>query len=84
MGRRRKDDDGDPAAEMTFQQAQTALELALAELQASDLDVEDMVRLHRLASRYAARCEEVLTAVEQDVMQWDPERPEEPPVPVQP
>ena len=64
--------------------AQTALELTLAELQAPDLDVEEMAGLYRRASRYADRCEQLLQQVEQQVLQWDPGQPLEPPVPYQP
>ena len=74
----------DIAAELSFREAQTALELSLAELQAPDLDVEEMAGLYRRASRYADRCEQLLQQVEQQVMQWDPGQPLEPPVPYQP
>ncbi|MEB3266708.1 MAG: exodeoxyribonuclease VII small subunit [Cyanobacteriota bacterium] len=84
MAQRRKDDDDDPSMGLTFQQAQTALELALAQLQSSDLAVEQMAALYHQASRLADRCEQVLASVEQEVMQWDPERPDEPPVTFQP
>jgi exodeoxyribonuclease VII small subunit len=77
-------DGGDIACQLSFREAQTALELSLAELQAPDLDVEEMAGLYRRASRYAERCEELLQEVEQEVMQWDPEQPEDPPVPFQP
>ncbi|MFM7312710.1 MAG: exodeoxyribonuclease VII small subunit [Cyanobium sp.] len=71
------------SAQLSFREAQTALELSLAELQSPDLDVEEMAGLYRRASRYAARCEEVLRHVEQEVMQWDPQQPQEPPQPYQ-
>jgi exodeoxyribonuclease VII small subunit len=61
------------ACSLSFREAQTALELCLAQLQSSDLDVEHMAGLYRRAESYAARCEQLLDLVEQDVMQWDPE-----------
>lgn len=67
------------AAGLSFRQAQAALELCLARLQDEDLDVEAMAGLYRRALAYSRRCEAVLLAVEQDVMQWDPERPDAPP-----
>lgn len=77
------DVDDDIAGELSFREAQTALELTLAELQASDLDVEQMAGLYRRASRYADRCEQLLERVEQEVMQWDPGQPEVTPQPYQ-
>jgi exodeoxyribonuclease VII small subunit len=65
-------------------EAQTALELSLAELQAPDLDVEEMAGLYRRACRYAERCAQLLRRVEQEVMQWDPEQPQTAPQPYQP
>ena len=62
-------------------QAQAAFELCLAELQAGDLDVEAMAGLYRRALAYSARCEELLQQVEQEVMQWDAERPDDAPEP---
>lgn len=76
--------DEDIASTLSFRDAQTALELTLAELQAPDLDVEEMAGLYRRASRYADRCEQLLQQVEQQVLQWDPGQPLEPPVPYQP
>ncbi|MEB3169417.1 MAG: exodeoxyribonuclease VII small subunit [Synechococcaceae cyanobacterium] len=73
----------DIAADLNFREAQTALELSLAELQAPELDVEQMAGLYRRASRYADRCEQLLQLVEQEVMQWDPERPQDSPEPYQ-
>lgn len=78
------DDDHDIASELSFREAQTALELSLAELQAPDLDVEQMAGLYRRASRYAERCEQLLQRVQQEVMQWDPGQPENTPQPYQP
>ena len=59
--------------ELSFQEARTALELTLAQLQAETLEVEDMAGLYRRAKAYAKRCEAVLKQVEQDVIQWDDE-----------
>lgn len=70
--------------DLNFRQAQTALELTLAQLQASDLDVEAMTDLYRRALGYADRCEALLQQVEQEVMQWDPAQPEQPPQPFDP
>jgi exodeoxyribonuclease VII small subunit len=68
-----------PPEDLSFRQAQTALELSLAQLQASDLDVEAMADLYRRAQGYADRCEALLQQVEQEVMQWDPAQPDQPP-----
>jgi exodeoxyribonuclease VII small subunit len=76
-------DDGG-AAELNYRQAQTALELTLAELQTHDLDVEAMASLYGRAQAYADRCEALLAQVEQEVMQWDPDHPDQPPQPFQP
>lgn len=74
----------DIASQLSFREAQTALELSLAELQAADLDVEQMAGLYRRANRYAERCEQLLQQVEQEVLQWDPRQPLDPPHPYQP
>lgn len=60
-------------ARLSYQEARTALELALAQLQSSALEVEEMAGLYRRAQAYAERCEAVLQHVEQDVIQWDPQ-----------
>lgn len=60
-------------ARLSYQEARTALELALAQLQSSALEVEEMAGLYRRAQAYAERCEAVLQQVEQDVIQWDPQ-----------
>ena len=57
--------------EMSFNEARTALELAMAKLQSSDLEVEEMASLYRRAEAYAERCRAVLETVEQDVIEWD-------------
>lgn len=59
------------AADLNFNEARTALELVLAELQASDLDVEAMAGLYQRGRVYAQRCETILAAVEQEVLLWD-------------
>jgi exodeoxyribonuclease VII small subunit len=71
--------------DLSFRQAQAALELALAQLQSSDLDVETMAGLYRRAEGYADRCEALLQQVEQEVLQWDPADPSgAPPHPLEP
>jgi exodeoxyribonuclease VII small subunit len=70
--------------DLNFSQAQTALELSLAELQEGDLDVERMMDLYRRAQGYADRCERLLENVEQEVMAWDPAKPDHPPHPYEP
>ena len=74
----------DVAQDLSFREAQTALELCLAQLQDQDLDVESMADLYRRALAYAERCETVLARVEQQVMQWDPGQPELAPTPYAP
>lgn len=68
-------------ADLTFRQAQAALELILSQLQADDLDIEAMVDLHRRAAAYADHCEHLLLQVEQEVMQWNPDEPDAAPSP---
>lgn len=72
------------ASDLSYRQAQTALDLTLAELQTSDLDVEALASLYQRAQAYADRCEALLRQVEQEVMQWDPDHPDQPPQPFQP
>ena len=72
------------AAKLSYRQAQAALELCLAELQGSDLEVEAMADLHRRARSYDDRCEAILQQVEQEVMRWDPEDPDAAPQPLEP
>lgn len=62
------------AAELNYGEAHAALELALAELQSPDLAVEAMTALYARAQAYAARCEQLLEAVEQQVELWDPQQ----------
>ena len=59
------------AADLTYNEAQTALQLTLAALQANDLDVEEMTGLYRRARAYIERCETVLASVEQELLLWD-------------
>lgn len=56
---------------LRYQEARTALELAMAQLQSPDLEVEEMAGLYRRAEAYAERCAAVLGQVEQDVIEWD-------------
>jgi exodeoxyribonuclease VII small subunit len=60
-------------AGLSYHQARTAMDLAIAQLQADDLEVEQMADLYRRALACAERCEQVLAAVEQEVIQLDPE-----------
>lgn len=69
------------ANDLSFSEAQAALELSLAQLQASDLDVETMADLYRRAESYLQRCEHLLAVVEQKVVRWDPESADKPPQP---
>lgn len=64
-------DDQQSAADLSFNEARAALELVLAELQASDLDVEAMAGLYQRGRLYAQRCEAILAEVEQEVLIWD-------------
>ena len=59
------------AADLSFNEARAALELVLAQLQASDLDVEAMAGLYQRGRLYAQRCEAILAEVEQEVLVWD-------------
>ena len=63
----REEETGD----LSYQQARTALELVLAQLQASDLDVETMASLYRQGQSYAKRCDTILEQVEQEILMWD-------------
>ena len=70
-------------SDLSFSEAQTALELALAQLQASDLPVETMTELYQRARGYADRCEQLLNQVEQSINLWDPEQAETEPRPLE-
>jgi exodeoxyribonuclease VII small subunit len=73
------------AAELSYNEARAALELILSQLQASDLNVEEMAALYRRAQAYAGRCEQILEQVEQDVLLWDLSgEADRPPTPYQP
>ncbi|MEB3184995.1 MAG: exodeoxyribonuclease VII small subunit [Cyanobacteriota bacterium] len=76
--------DPDPADDLSYSEARTALELSLAELQATDLDVEAMVGLYRRAEAYAQRCEQLLNQVEQEVRLWSSDDPDSTPTPYSP
>jgi exodeoxyribonuclease VII small subunit len=65
------DADESGGADLNFNEARAALELVLAELQASDLDVEAMAGLYQRGRIYAQRCETILDQVEQEVLVWD-------------
>jgi exodeoxyribonuclease VII small subunit len=81
-GSRRRSDQSSPqdvATELSYSEAQAALELALAELQSTDLPVEAMNALYQRARSYADRCEQVLHEVEQSIQLWDPQNPDTPP-----
>ena len=69
--------------DLSYNEARTALDLALAQLQASDLDVEAMAGLFQRAQGYARRCEALLEQVEQEVALWNSTAPDEPPQPYQ-
>ena len=57
-------------AELTYNQARTALEVALGQLQSEDLEVEAMAALYQRALACAQRCEQVLEQVEQEIIQY--------------
>lgn len=69
------DGTADIAGDLSYNEARAALELALAELQSSELDVEAMAALYQRAQAYATRCQAVLDAVEQEVLLWDTSDP---------
>jgi exodeoxyribonuclease VII small subunit len=77
-------DQGDPLEQLSYREAQTALERSLAELQAEDLDVEGMTELYRRACAYAQRCDTLLRSVEAEVLLWDPDQPDAQPQPFNP
>jgi len=76
--------DGSIGLDLSYSEAQTALELTLAQLQASDLPVESMAELYLRARGYAQRCEQLLNQVEQSIALWDPEQPDDKPKPLEP
>ena len=70
------DDATNLAADLNYNEAQAALELTLAQLQAEDLPVESMGELYLRGQAYAARCEQLLQQVEQHILLWDSQEPE--------
>jgi exodeoxyribonuclease VII small subunit len=77
-------DDNGVAGDLSYNEARTALELTLAELQSANLDVEAMAGLYQRAQDYAKRCQAVLDAVEQQIMVWDTSDPKAKPEPYTP
>lgn len=73
--------DSTAAADLSYNEAHTALQLTLAALQSNDLDVEEMTGLYRRARTYLERCEAVLSSVEQEVLLWDDSREAAQPMP---
>ncbi|MCP9772713.1 exodeoxyribonuclease VII small subunit [Synechococcus sp. Tobar12-5m-g] len=65
-----RDDWASELRELTYNQARTALEVALGQLQSEDIEVEAMADLYRRALAYAQRCEQVLQQVEQEIIQY--------------
>ena len=76
--------DNGVANDLSYNEARTALELTLAELQSANLDVEALACLYQRAQGYANRCQTVLDAVEQQVMLWDSSDTKAKPEPYQP
>lgn len=72
------------ANDLSYAEARTALDLALAQLQASDLDVEAMAGLFERAQSYARRCEALLAEVEQQVLLWNSTDADSKPAPYRP
>ena len=65
-----------PPADLTYNEAHTALQLTLAALQANDLNVEELTDLYRQARTYLERCDTVLSEIEQEVLLWNDENKE--------
>jgi len=57
---------------LNYSQARTAMDLAIAQLQSEDLEVEQMATIYRRALACADRCEQLLAAVELEVVHLDP------------
>ena len=70
--------------QLTYREAQAALEQSLVELQSEDLDVERMTEVYQRACVLADRCDGLLQTVEAQVLLWDPDQPEQPPQPLNP
>lgn len=79
-------DDGlrSAAADLSYNEAHTALQLTLSALQSNDLDVEDMTGLYRRARSYLERCETILASVEQELLLWDDSQGQAQPMPPSP
>lgn len=75
---------GSGPEQLSYREAQAALEQSLVELQAEDLDVERMTEVYQRACAYADRCDTLLRSVEAQVMLWDPDQPESPLQPLNP
>ena len=56
---------------LSYQDARTAMELAMAQLQSDDLAVEEMAGLYQRAEACAQRCQAVLEEVSQTVIEWE-------------
>ena len=56
---------------LSYQDARTAMELAMAQLQSDELAVEEMAGLYQRAEAYAQRCQAVLEEVSQTVIEWE-------------
>lgn len=65
------DDLADLCRDLSYNQARTALDLTIARLQSSELEVEEMTDLYRRAMAYAERCQQVLETVQQEVVAWE-------------
>jgi exodeoxyribonuclease VII small subunit len=70
--------------QLSYREAQAALEQSLVELQSDDLDVERMTEVYQRACAYADRCDALLQSVEAQVLLWDPDQPESPLQPFHP
>jgi exodeoxyribonuclease VII small subunit len=75
---------GPTPEQLSYREAQAALEQSLVELQAEDLDVERMTEVYQRACAFADRCDTLLQAVEAQVLLWDPDQPESSPQPLNP
>ncbi|MEB3335143.1 MAG: exodeoxyribonuclease VII small subunit [Cyanobacteriota bacterium] len=77
-------EEGASPDQLSYREAQAALEQTLVELQSDDLDVERMTEVYQRACAYADRCDDLLRSVEAQVLLWDPDQPESPLQPLQP
>ena len=62
-----------PGKQLTYAEAQGALERSLVQLQSEDLEIERLPELYAEAMGYEKRCLEVLQQVSQEIQQLDPE-----------